>query len=167
LALELDGRLSLSIITSGSGIPKYATIDGLREGGFEACLDKYQGFISRRSSMPVPHIKTAIPLQRHQIGSFVATVLGEIESDDPVDYRYIMAIVEDGKQEPVLFLTSERNRGAASADETYRLRVVMGAQEKFLNPSDEWGDVDKFSLAGMGIIAKLMRLEDETPVRLM
>jgi hypothetical protein len=43
----------------------------------------------------------------------------------------------------------------------------MGAEEKLLNPSDEWGDVDKFSLAGMGIIAKLMRLEDETPVRLM
>ena len=117
--------------------------------------------------MSVPHIKTAIPLQRHQIGSFVATVLGEIESDDPVEYRYIMAIVEDGKQEPVLYLTSERNPEAASAAEAYRLRVVTGAQEKFLNPSDEWGDVDKFSLAGMGIIAKLMHLGDETPVRLM
>jgi hypothetical protein len=43
----------------------------------------------------------------------------------------------------------------------------MGGQEKLLHPSDEWGDVDKFSLAGMGIIAKLMRLEDELPVRLM
>ena len=117
--------------------------------------------------MPVPHIKTAIPLQRHQIGSFVATVLGEIESDDPVEYRYIMAIVEDGKQDPVLYLASERNRQAQTPDQTYRLRVIMGAQEKYLDPSDEWGEVDKFALAGMGVVAKLMRLEDETPVRLM
>jgi hypothetical protein len=118
-------------------------------------------------TMTAPHIKTAIPLQRHQIGSFVATVLGEIESDDPIDYRFIMAIVEDGKQQPSLYVTSERNPEAAGKEEGYRLRVVMGEQEKFLNPSDEWGDIDKFSLAGMGIVAKLMRLEDEQPVRLM
>jgi hypothetical protein len=117
--------------------------------------------------MPTPHIKTAIPLQRHQIGNFVATVLGDIESDDAVDYRYIMAIVEDGKQQPSLYVTSERNTGSSADGEGYRLRVVMGDQEKLLNPSDEWGEVDKFALAGMGIIAKLMRLEDEQPVRLM
>ncbi len=117
--------------------------------------------------MPVPHILTAIPLQRHQIGNFVATVLGDIESDDPVEYRYIMAIVEDGKQQPSLYVVSERNTGPSAGEGRYRLRVVMRDEEKLLNPSDEWGDVDKFSLAGMGIIAKLMRLEDEQPVRLM
>jgi len=117
--------------------------------------------------MTAPHIKTAIPLQRHQIGSFVATVLGDIESDDPVAYRYIMAIVEDGKQEPDLYVTSERNTGPSAAEGRYRLRVVMGDEEKELSPSDEWGDVEKFSLAGMGIIAKLMKLQDEMPVRLM
>ncbi len=117
--------------------------------------------------MHAPHIKTAIPLQRHQIGGFVATVLGDIDSDDPVEYRYIMAIVEDGKQEPALYVVSERITGPAAADGRYSLRVIMGEQEKRLNPSDEWGEVDKFSLAGMGIIAKLMRLDDETPVRLM
>ena len=118
--------------------------------------------------MPVPHIKTAIPLQRHQIGSFVATVLGDINSDDPVDYRFIMAIVEDGKQEPTLYVASEYNTdSSASSEERFRLRVIMGNEEKLLNPSDEWGDLDKFSLVGMGIIAKLMRLEDETPIRLM
>ena len=117
--------------------------------------------------MPVPHIKTAIPLQRHQIGSYVATVLGDINSDDPVDYRFIMAIVENGKQEPTLYVTSEYNTDSSTSEERYRLRVIMGNEEKLLNPSDELGDVDKFSLAGMGIIAKLMRLEDETPIRLM
>lgn len=117
--------------------------------------------------MKAPHIKTAIPLQRHQIGSFVATVLADVTSDDPVDYRFIMAIVEDGKQKPALYVTSERNTGPGAAEGRFRLRVLMGDEEKEMSPSDEWGEIDKFSLAGLGIVAKLMRLEDEMPVRLM
>ena len=117
--------------------------------------------------MTKPHIKTAIPKQRHQIGSFIATVLGDIATDDPTDYRFIMAIVAEGKQEPDLYVTSERNNGPNADEGRYRLRVIMGDQEKELSPSDEWGDIDKFSMAGMGIIAKLMRLQDEMPVRLM
>lgn len=117
--------------------------------------------------MAAPHILTAIPLQRHQIGDFVATVLGEVVSDDPVEYRFIMAIVEEGKQEPALYVTSEALSGVEAETGGYRLRVIMGEEEKELAPSDEWGDVEKFSLAGMGIIAKLMRLQDELPIRLM
>ena len=116
--------------------------------------------------MPAPHIKTAIPRQRHQIGSFVATVLADIDSDDPVTYRYIMAVVEDGQQQPALFITSERNTGPGVSEGRYRLRVIMGSEEKTLPPSDEWGDLEKFSLAGLGIVAKLMNLHDEQPVRL-
>lgn len=117
--------------------------------------------------MSVPHIKTAIPRQRHQIGGFVATVLDEIDSDDPVSYRFIMAVVEEGKQSPCLYVTSERNRTASSDEGRFSLRVIMGDEEKLLAPSDEWGELDKFSLAGLGIVAKLMRLTDEQPIRLM
>ena len=117
--------------------------------------------------MPAPHIKTAIPRQRHQIGNFVATVLADIDSNDPVEYRYIMAIVEDGQQQPTLFVTSERNTGPMAGVGRYRLRVIMGSEEKELTPSDDWGDLERFSLAGLGIVAKLMNLHDEQPVRLM
>jgi len=116
--------------------------------------------------MPAPRIKTAIPRQRHQIGNFVATVLGEIDSDDPVEYRYIMAIVEDGQHQPMLFVTSERNTGRETDEGRYRLRVIMGSEEKELAPSDEWGELERFSSAGLGIVAKLMNLQDEQPVRL-
>ena len=117
--------------------------------------------------MRVPHIKTAIPRQRHQIGGFVATILDEIDSDDPVSYRYIMAVVEDGKPSPCLYVTAERNRGATSDEGRFNLRVIMGDEEKQLAPSDEWGELDKFCLAGLGIVAKLMKLTDEQPMRLM
>lgn len=116
--------------------------------------------------MSAPHIKTALPCQRHQIGSFVATVLTDIDSDDPVEYRYIMAIVEDGQQQPALFVTSERNTGPGADAGRYRLRVIMGSEEKELPPADDWGDLERFSLAGLGIVAKLMNLHDEQPVRL-
>ena len=117
--------------------------------------------------MPAPHIKTAIPRQRHQIGNFVATVLADIDSNDPVEYRYIMAIVEDGHKQPTLFITAERNTGSRAGEGRYRLRVVMDSEEKELTPSDEWGDLEHFSLAGLGIVAKLMNLHDEQPVPIM
>ena len=117
--------------------------------------------------MSAPHIKTAIPRQRHQIGNFVATVLADIESNDPIEYRYIMAIVEDGQQRPALFVTSERNTGRAAGAGRFRLRVIMGSEEKELASSDDWGDLERFSLAGLGIVAKLMNLHDEQPVRLL
>ena len=117
-------------------------------------------------NMPAPHIKSAIPRQRHQIGNFVATLLADIDSDDPVEYRYIMAVVEDGQQQPVLFITSERNTGPGASEGRYRLRVIMGSEEKELTASDEWGDMEHFSLAGLGIVAKLMNLNDEQPLRL-
>ena len=115
--------------------------------------------------MPPPQINTAIPRQRHQIGGFVVTVLDDIDSSDPNPYRYIMAVVEEGTDSPCLYVTSERNRGGGP-DEGFRLRVIQGEQERELTPSDEWGDIDKFALAGLGIVAKLMKLTDEQPVRL-
>lgn len=117
--------------------------------------------------MKVPHIKTAIPRRRYQLGSFMATVLAEVESDDPVDYRFIMALVEDGAQQPVLFVTSERNPPQQRAAGGYRLRVILGNQSKDMGSSDDWGDLEQFAMNGLGIVAKLYQLMDEQPVRLM
>ena len=41
------------------------------------------------------NIQTAIPKRRYRIGEFTAVVLGEVESEDRADYRYIMAVVDD------------------------------------------------------------------------
>lgn len=117
--------------------------------------------------MSAPHIKRAIPRRRYQLGGFIATLLGEIESNDPVSYRYIMALVEEGESEPCLFVTSERNPPQQRDQGGYRLRVILGEEEKILESSEDWGDIELFALKGLGVVAKLYRLTDEQPMRLM
>ena len=117
--------------------------------------------------MSAPHIKTAIPRRRYQLGSFVASILSEVESDDPAEYRYIMALVEDGKSEPCLYVTAELNPPQERDQGRYRLRVMLGEQSKVMGSADEWGDIEKFALDSLGITAKLYHLMDEEPLRLM
>ena len=117
--------------------------------------------------MSAPHIKTAMPRRRYQIGGFVATVLGDVASDDPVDYRYIMALVEEGENRPCLFVTAEGNPPKLRSEGRYRLRVILGDDSKEMGSSDEWGDTEQFALQALGLPAKLYRLTDEQPLRLM
>ena len=85
--------------------------------------------------MDAPRIRTAIPKRRYQLGSFTCVVLGEIESNDNIDYRYILAMVEQGSQQPSFYVTAERNTGGKGG--TFRLRIVAPWGEELIGSSDE------------------------------
>ena len=117
--------------------------------------------------MNKPDIKTAIPRRRYQIGDFVATILAEVESHDPIKYCYIMALVQDGKNEPSLYVTAETNPPNRRNQGRYLVRVILGNDSKVMESADKWGDIEKFSNFALGIAAKLYQLMDEEPVQLM
>ncbi len=108
--------------------------------------------------MAKPDIQTAIPKRRYQIGEFAAAILGEVESSDDAEYRYIMALVEDGTSEPCLYVTAESNPPQQRDEGRYRVRVILGDQSKEMGDADEWGDIEAFSLYALGIAAKLVSL---------
>jgi hypothetical protein len=111
-----------------------------------------------------PQIKTAIPRQRYQVGPFTGVVLGEIETSDPTEYRYILAMVEDGQTKPGLFVTAERNRQAGQG--AYRMRVLAPWGTEVLGASDRWKDIDAFIADAFSIAMAKLALTDEMPVRL-
>ena len=112
--------------------------------------------------MNAPQIKTAIPKRRYQLGDFAVTVLGEIESGDGQDYRYVFAMVQEGKQEPCFYVTSSR----LSADE-YLLRVIAPSLERDLDTGPHWRDLDAFCEQAIDLAQQVMGLKDEHPHRLM
>lgn len=116
--------------------------------------------------MTTPHILTAIPQRRYQLGSFLVNILSDIKTDDPTEYRYIMALIDEGEQQPCLYVTAEVNPPTERRQGRYRIRVVLDAQEKEMGSADEWGDIENFSIFSMGIAAKLYQLSDEEPRRL-
>lgn len=114
-----------------------------------------------------PNIRTAIPKRRYQVSDFSATLLGEVESDDPVSYRYILAFVPMGEAKPNFFVCSERVPPKDRADGGYRLRVINSAMSEVMDQSDSWGDIDAFADQALQLAQQALGLTGHEAMRLM
>ncbi|WP_297528471.1 hypothetical protein [Thiohalobacter sp.] len=114
-----------------------------------------------------PDIRTAVPKHRYQLGEFQVVVLGEVESGDAQDYRYIMAVVREGDPEPGVYLTCERLPAEQRSGGAYGMRLVMRDGAELLGQEDGWRDLHRFTEDGLAVLRKLLNLGDETPYRLM
>ncbi len=117
--------------------------------------------------MKAPHIQTAIPKRRYEIDTFSVVVLGDVESDDPVSYKWIMALVEMGQEEPFMYITAEENPPGERQHGRYRARVLLGEDERDMGSEDFLGDLDQFTDFGLQLASRLLQLIGEEPVRLM
>lgn len=113
--------------------------------------------------MSVPQIRTALPKRRYQLGEFIVSVLGDVESGDGIEYRYIMAVAREADPRPHLFIAAERNDAGAGR---WRLRVAMADGSQVLGADDAYGDIDNFVAHGLSIISRVLSLTDEEPFRL-
>lgn len=114
-----------------------------------------------------PAIKTALPKRRYQIADYSATVLGDIESDDPHRYRWILALVPMGSQEPTLYICAQQAAPERAARGDYDLRVVSEALTDVVDTADHWGDLDMFSEQALDLACQVLGLKQEMVVKLM
>ena len=117
--------------------------------------------------MKAPRIKTALPRRRYEIDTFSVVVLGDVESDDPVNYKYIMAFVEMGQTDPMLYITSEENPPGQREHGRYRVRVIMGEGERDMGSDEFPGDLEQFTEYGLQLASRMLQLTEEEPIRLM
>ncbi len=117
--------------------------------------------------MKAPHIQTAIPKRRYEIDTFSVVVLGDIESRDPVNYKYIMALVEMGASEPFMYVISQENPPGERQYGRYRVRVLLGDDERDMGSDDFPGDLEQFTEFGLQVASRLLQLTEEAPVRLL
>lgn len=109
-----------------------------------------------------PGILRAVPQRRYKYGEFSVVVLGEIESRDAIDYRYILAVVRDGDPEPGIYLTCEKGGTGA-----LQIRLVMRDGAEVIAEDSAYADLDTFTAAGLDVLGQLLNLGDEEPYRLM
>jgi hypothetical protein len=114
-----------------------------------------------------PNITTAIPKRRYQLSDYSVTLLGEVESSDPVNYQYILALVPMGETKPNFFVCSERVPPKDRADGAYRLRVINSAMSEVMDQADSWGDIDAFAEQGLQLAQQALGLTSHEPMRLM
>lgn len=115
--------------------------------------------------MQTPTITTAIPKRRYQFGPYQAVLLGDIESPDPVRYRYILALVRTGEAKPSVFVNCEKNPRAQAQEGSHRLRILSEAGNEDLGSSDDYADVDVFASAALSVAARVLGLEGIAPVQ--
>lgn len=133
--------------------------------------------------MQPPKITTAIPQRRYQLADYSVVVLGEIESTDPIRYRYVLALVKEGEPKPSFYVTCEKNprnaqgRASAAGDGrsgappplrgAYRLRVISAMLEDEIESSDRFADLDVFCDEALRLAADMLGLGAAEPERLM
>ncbi len=113
-----------------------------------------------------PDIKTAIPRRRYSFGEFNVVILGDVESVDATEYRYILAVVREGDPEPGVYLTAERNRDGQAGTGAYAMRIIMADGSQVLDTADEWSDLDRFAADGLTVVSRLLNLGDQEAFRL-
>lgn len=116
--------------------------------------------------MPFPVIQTAIPKRRYQVGPYQAVLLGEIESPDPVRYRFILALVRQGETKPGVFVTAEKNPRLQAAAGSHRMRFISDQLEEECGSSDVYAQPDTFAAAALAEAANRLGLGGVTPVPL-
>lgn len=116
--------------------------------------------------MQAPNIRTAVPKRRYQIGEYNVVVLGEVESNDPQQYRFIMAVVPEGENQPVFYVTSEKARRGEAVQGSHRLRVIADRLHEDLGVSDRWAELEAFTEEGLSVVRKALGLMDEQPFQL-
>lgn len=114
-----------------------------------------------------PVIRTAIPKRRYLVGSHQASLLGEIESGDSRQYRYLLAFVPAGDREPVLYVCAELTPPAERADGAYRLRIVGDLMSEVIDTDDRWGDLDTFAEQALKLGQQALGLQQAAVTRLM
>jgi hypothetical protein len=115
--------------------------------------------------MNKPGIMTAIPRRRYRFGEFTVVVLGDIESSDGIDYRYIMAVVKGADPEPGLYLTAEKAGGTGHQSD-YTMRILMRDGAEVIASSPAWGELEAFVQEGLEIVGEVLDLSDEVPYQL-
>ena len=117
--------------------------------------------------MNKPGIVTAIPKRRYKFGEFTVVVLGEIESDDGVDYHLVMAVIRGSDPDPGIYITAERSPQTGAGTGNYTMRIVMRDGSEVLGAADDWKDIEVFANVALDIVGRMLQLTDEVPYRLM
>ena len=113
-----------------------------------------------------PKIRTAIPQRRYRYGDYLVTVLGEIDSDDGRDYRFVTAFVKEGEAQPQLFVVSERLPPGERAGGSHALRVINSSMDEVMDVDNRWQHLNACADQALELGSQLLGLEQEVPYQL-
>ncbi len=93
-------------------------------------------------------------------GNHTAYLLDDIESTGVIEYLFILAVYDDLRSRPCLYIASEVN---ANAEETgggsHYLGLFPGDGHENHGSSDNWADIEKFEKAAIQLATQYLTVE--------
>ncbi|MCY4420820.1 MAG: hypothetical protein OXC42_06155 [Gammaproteobacteria bacterium] len=115
-----------------------------------------------------PNISRAIPKQRYKLGAYTIVVLDSIESKDQVEYECMLAAIEDGRDEPEVFITCEKSQTEPATDDrlvrVFATQLGEEASGRIVDSSSQWASRDAFVSYALSGFQQMLQLQDEKPV---
>jgi len=94
-------------------------------------------------------------VRKHEVGSYLANLEDNIESNRGIIYKYLMRVYSVPGNELQLCITAERNEFAlpgVSAPDAYFLRLYTGHEQSNLGSSPDWADIAKFENRALEVV---------------
>ena len=115
-----------------------------------------------------PNISRAIPKQRFKLGAYTIVVLEDIESKDQIEYEYLLAAIEDGHDEPEVYITCEKSQTETAMDSrvirVFAARLGNQAGGQIVDRSTKWTSQDAFVAYALSGFQQMLQLQDEKPI---
>lgn len=114
-----------------------------------------------------PLIKSADPLRRYKLGSYLAVLMHNIEAMGMIGYEYMLILFDmtrdgDDAQIPVLFVTSEYSE-FTKAQGHFVLGVFDNSGHQNHGHDAKWGDLAQFEPHALNLAAQMLGV-DEKPL---
>ena len=108
----------------------------------------------------VPQIDWAGTRQRIPLGRYTAVLLSDIHGPGPVQYQYILGLLDNKTDEPCLYVTSEVNESdSENRSGSHFLCVFPGDGHENLGASDDWAEVSTFLERALEIVEERFVME--------
>ena len=93
-------------------------------------------------------------------------MLGQVESGDGRDYRFVTAFVKEGESQPQLYVVSERLPPGERAKGSHALRVINNALDEVMDVDNRWQDLGDYVDQTLQLGAQILGLDQEVPYQL-
>jgi len=107
-----------------------------------------------------PLIKRATMLRKYRLGPNVTGLYGNIESAGSMQYSFILAVQRDTERQPFVFVTSEVSVLAHAMGPSHVLGIFEGDRHVNMGFSDEWADLEHFTMRALEIAAGYVGVTD-------
>ncbi len=123
--------------------------------------------------MYVPLIKSAVPRKRYRFERHEAHFLERVVPAGSIEYEYIIVVFGDGAEQPLMFVTSEKNNPGANLEmlrelgieqnelpstegQSHHLCLFDAQGHHNLGASDDWGDATKFEARALQLLTETL-----------